>query len=165
MLCCCCCCCCHCCCCSCCPTFLEARRTQCRSQHPSNSDTAWLLSHIIDPFLRRKDGVTNENDKLRVKSSLSVLLSTILTVSNDPTTVMISKTFSHDVFWQTKIQKFLHSFHWYFELDYGENSLEFHLIAYCWIIECVLSAIEEFKKTKPCCNHFKNSWNQTLWLF
>lgn len=31
------------------------------------SDTAWLLSHIHYPYLRRKDGVTDQNQRLRAK--------------------------------------------------------------------------------------------------
>lgn len=34
------------------------------------SDTAWLLSHINDPFFRRRAGVTYQNRKLRAKSAL-----------------------------------------------------------------------------------------------
>lgn len=33
------------------------------------SDTAWLLSHINDPLLKRKDGVTDKNEKLRAKTT------------------------------------------------------------------------------------------------
>lgn len=42
------------------------------------SDTAWLLSHINDPFFRRRAGVTYQNRKL---SQVNFTVQLIITVS------------------------------------------------------------------------------------
>lgn len=43
------------------------------------SDTAWLLPHINDPFLRKKDDVTDQNKKLRANPSVQLLTITAAT--------------------------------------------------------------------------------------